>query len=99
MNCEYLDFTKQIDYDKLHEASQSLVDGNLVIFPTDTVYGIGCNPFIDSSISKLFNAKNRPFTKPINVLISNLDMLKNFFSGPTKMKTVILKLFLLCFWS
>ena len=93
MNCEYLDFTKQIDYDKLHEASQSLVDGNLVIFPTDTVYGIGCNPFIDSSISKLFNAKNRPFTKPINVLISNLDMLKNLVVNITEIEYKLMEAF------
>ena len=76
MKSEYLDFTNHIDYDKLHEASHSLVNGNLVVFPTDTVYGVGCNPFIDESISKLFHAKNRDFNKPINVLISDLKMLE-----------------------
>lgn len=93
MNCEYLGFTKQIDYDKLHEASQSLVDGNLIIFPTDTVYGIGCNPFIDSSISKLFNAKNRPLTKPINVLISNMNMLTDLTSNITDTEYKLMEAF------
>ena len=77
MESTYLDITNSIDYDKLHEASQSLADGNLVVFPTDTVYGIGCNPFSENAIQKLFHAKNRPLTKPINVLISNLDMLND----------------------
>lgn len=93
MNCEYLDFTKEIDYDKLHKASQSLLNGDLVIFPTDTVYGIGCNPFIDSSISKLYNAKNRPVTKPINVLISNMDMLKDLTAIITDTEYKLMKVF------
>ena len=93
MNCEYLDFTKQIDYDKLHDASQSLINGNLVIFPTDTVYGIGCNPFIDNSITKLFNSKNRPITKPINVLISNMDMLKCLTDNITDAEYKLMKEF------
>lgn len=93
MKSTYLDFTKQIDYDKLQKVSQSLVDGNLVVFPTDTVYGIGCNPFLESSILKLFQAKNRPLSKPINILISNLKMLNSLTLDITEVEYKLMKAF------
>jgi len=93
MNCEYLDFTNCIDYDKLQQASQSLVDGNLVVFPTDTVYGIGCNPFKEEAISNLFRTKDRPSTKPIIVLISSFEMLNSLTSNVTENEYKLMKAF------
>jgi len=93
MKSTYLDFTKQIDYDKLQKASQSLLDGNLVVFPTDTVYGIGANPFLESSISNLFHAKNRPLNKPVNVLISNYKMLDSLALNISENEYKLMKAF------
>ena len=67
------DSNKSIEY-----ASSSLKNGNIGIFPTDTVYGIGCNSLDSNTIYKLYMAKNRNLNNPINVLISDFSMLKNF---------------------
>ena len=64
---------KSIEY-----AASSLKNGNIGIFPTDTVYGIGCDSLNSDSIHKLYTAKKRNLNNPINVLISDFNMLKNF---------------------
>lgn len=52
-----------------------LVDkGGIIIFPTDTVYGIGCDPSNESSIIKLYKLKNRPLTKTLPLLTFSQSM-------------------------
>ena len=50
--------------------------GNLVVYPTDTVYGIGANPFDQIAVKKLFLAKNRPFDMPLTVAVADKDMIE-----------------------
>jgi L-threonylcarbamoyladenylate synthase len=45
--------------------------GGLVVFPTDTVYGLGCDPYNVRAVTRLLNAKGRG-EKPIPLLVSNL---------------------------
>ena len=52
------------------------ITGKIVVFPTDTVYGIGCNPFSIKALNKLFEFKQRDYTKPINVLTDSIDKIK-----------------------
>jgi L-threonylcarbamoyladenylate synthase len=50
-----------------------LIDaGSIVVYPTDTVYGIGCDPFNDDSVLRLFKIKNRPLEKHLPILASNM---------------------------
>lgn len=46
-----------------------LKKGGVLVFPTDTVYGIGCDPFIDSAVERVFAIKARSRTKPLPVLV------------------------------
>ena len=62
-----------VDKNVLDEIIQILDNDGLIIFPTDTVYGIACNSFSDNAIKKLFSAKKRSFDKPICVLTNNID--------------------------
>ncbi len=48
-------------------------DGEIVAFPTDTVYGLGTDPFQASGIIKLFEAKGRDSNKAIAILIGSMD--------------------------
>ena len=43
-------------------------NGGIIAFPTDTVYGLGCNPFNNDSISKIFELKNRDGEKKFPIL-------------------------------
>jgi L-threonylcarbamoyladenylate synthase len=50
--------------------------GNLVVYPTETLYALGANPFSEKAITKIFQVKNRPLTLPISVAVSDLEMMK-----------------------
>ena len=87
----------------IEEASELIKQGKIVIFPTETVYGIGTNGLNGNAVKRLYEVKQRPLNKPISLLISNMEMvdliakditeteykiMKNFFPGPL---TIILK--------
>lgn len=57
------------------EISNAIKNGKLVVFPTDTVYGIGTNAYDENACKRIFEAKNRPMNKPLIVLISDISML------------------------
>lgn len=50
--------------------------GGVIGFPTDTAYGLGADPFQESSVRRIFEIKGRPDNKPILVLVDSMDMLK-----------------------
>lgn len=69
--------------DNLDENSTNLIinelrKGSVGVFPTDTVYGIGCDALNLQALERLYNIKQRPLNKPINILVSNIDMVNKF---------------------
>jgi L-threonylcarbamoyladenylate synthase len=58
---------------KIEKAVEMLKSGNLVAFPTDTVYGIGADAFNKSAVERIFTAKGRDSKKPFQVLIADKD--------------------------
>lgn len=61
------------DKSSLRHAGSRLKSGQLVSFPTETVYGIGCHAFDPSAIQRVFKAKERPLTDPLIVHVCRLD--------------------------
>lgn len=59
----------------LQQAAHVIAGGGLVAFPTDTIYGLGASVRLPASIARLFSAKERPFERPIPVLIASVDQL------------------------
>ncbi|MGI6258344.1 MAG: L-threonylcarbamoyladenylate synthase [Anaerolineaceae bacterium] len=57
----------------LDKAVQLIQAGELVAFPTDTVYGLACSPFNPSSLEQIYQVKQRPEEKAIPVLVANLE--------------------------
>jgi len=51
---------------------QVLDQGGLIIYPTDTFYGIGCDLFNKKSIKQIYQLKRRPLTKPFSFVCANL---------------------------
>jgi len=49
-------------------ATKAINDGAIVVFPTDTVYGLGCNPYNHDAVLSLYEIKKRKKTKPFPVL-------------------------------
>lgn len=57
-------------------AAQLVQAGELIVFPTDTVYGIGCDPYNGQAVERLHEAKQRSLDKGIPVLVADLANLK-----------------------
>ncbi|CDI48363.1 L-threonylcarbamoyladenylate synthase [Clostridium tetani] len=57
----------------LKECGEALRNGKLVVFPTETVYGLGANALKEDAVKKIFEAKGRPQDNPLIVHISELE--------------------------
>ena len=96
-------FKENIKKEELDNVAQNIKMGKVVVFPTETVYGIGADATNKEAVDKIFIAKGRPQDNPLIVHISNIKMLnriaedvndiekkliENFWPGPM---TIILK--------
>ena len=63
--------------DGLDEAVSLIKNGELVVFPTETVYGLGANAFDSAAVGKIFEAKGRPQDNPLIVHISRVEEAKD----------------------
>jgi len=54
----------------VEEAARVVKEGGLVVYPTDTVYGLGADPFSREAVLRVYRAKERPLGKPLPVLVS-----------------------------
>jgi L-threonylcarbamoyladenylate synthase len=59
-----LDFSKAID---------ALKKGEIVVYPTDTLYGLGADVFNIDAVKKVFQIKKRSFDNPLSVAVENID--------------------------
>jgi L-threonylcarbamoyladenylate synthase len=57
----------------IEAAAEALRGGEIVAFPTDTVYGLGANALDAGAVAKVFAAKGRPSVNPLIVLVPDLD--------------------------
>ena len=60
----------------IEKTSQIIEKGGIVVFPTDTVYGIGCNPYNLNSVKKIYEIKSRAEMKSLPVLAYSLEIVK-----------------------
>ena len=59
--------------DMIHEAIEVLASGGVILYPTDTVYGLGANIFDNKAVRRVFDIKNRSYLKPLSVLVGDVD--------------------------
>ena len=67
--------------------------GNIGILPTDTVYGIGCDPLNIQALQDLYCIKNRNLNKPINILVSDIHMVKSFVKNINEIEQKLIETF------
>ena len=94
---KYIDLRNNNDFTKLELAGNIIKSGGLVLFPTETVYGLGANGLDENAVKKIYIAKGRSSDNPLILHISSMDMLsqiatnisdleyslmKNFWPGP-----------------
>ncbi len=75
MKSKYADLKQNKDLNKIKEAAMSIKEGDIVLFPTETVYGIGANALDENAVNKIFEAKGRASDNPLIVHICDMEML------------------------
>ena len=60
----------------LSVALKVLHEGDIVVYPTDTLYALGADAFNEDAVKKVFILKKRPFGNPISVAVSSYDSLQ-----------------------
>ncbi len=74
MDTKIFDLRNEKEYDKaLKAAACSIKNGGIVVFPTETVYGLGADAFNYESVQKIFEAKGRPGDNPLIVHIADWE--------------------------
>ena len=62
----------EVDGDIISQAINVLADGGVVLYPTDTVYGLGANIFDNNAVRRVFDIKHRSYLKPLSILVSDV---------------------------
>jgi len=62
---------------ELEKAVEVLESGGVVVYPTETVYGLGADAFSERAVRRVFELKGRAFKKPISVAVSSFEMLES----------------------
>lgn len=76
----------------LLDAIQSIKKGSLIVYPTDTLYALGASVFIEDAVKKVFYLKNRPFSNPLPVAVSNFDEMSKIAYTDDDAKMIVEKI-------
>jgi L-threonylcarbamoyladenylate synthase len=60
----------------IQKARQIIKNGGLIIYPTDTLYGLGADIFNQKAVEKIFTIKGRDFKKPISIMVSKIEEIR-----------------------
>ena len=73
-------FLSSCSADTINLAARSLINGNLVAFPTETVYGLGADALNKSAVARIYEVKGRPQDHPLIVHLHNLGAVDDWVS-------------------
>lgn len=62
----------------IEEAIEILKAGGLLIYPTDTLYGLGCNALDEPALRSVFAVKKRPVSNPLSIAVRDIEMMKEY---------------------
>ena len=90
---KYLDLKKDYQKEDLTLAAENIKEGNLVLFPTETVYGIGANGLNSDAVKKIFIAKGRASDNPLILHVSSIKMVDSIAKDITPLERQLMEAF------
>ena len=78
--------------EKIGMVLEILRDGGTVVYPTDTVYGLGANIFQDKAVLNVYKMKKRSLNKPVSVCLSQIDDIEKIAHLDQSVNAVIRKI-------
>lgn len=84
------------DIDKdLNLTAKKIQEGFMVVFPTETVYGLGTNGLNSYAVKKIFDVKKHSLNKPVSLLVSDINMIKTIAINVSDLELKLIE----CFFS
>ena len=74
----------------INEAVEIIKEGGVIVFPTDTVYGLGCDATNEKAVARAFKIKRRAKNRPVAVIVSDLLMVKKLAFFDKKIEKILL---------
>ena len=69
---------KNLPTDPIAAAIEVLQQENVIAYPTEAVFGVGCNPDSETAVMRLLELKQRPIDKGLILIAANFDQLKPY---------------------
>ena len=79
-----MDYYSDINPEIIDHVRGEIINGAAFIYPTETVWALGCNALNSKSVSNIFQIKNRDANKPLICLLSHFDELKHYVDLPSQ---------------
>lgn len=93
MKSKYINFKENKNYEELKAPAEAIKQGKLVLFPTETVYGIGADALNEEAVKKIYIAKGRASDNPLIAHIANLEMLDKLVENVGEEEKKLIKKF------
>lgn len=65
---------------EINQSLKTLASGGTLIYPTDTIWGLGCDATNQAAVEKVYKIKNRPDSKSLIILVNGMEMLQKYIS-------------------
>jgi L-threonylcarbamoyladenylate synthase len=72
--------TLHINQEAYERALHALISGKVIAYPTEAVYGLGCDPFNEDAVNKILQLKARPVEKGMILISHDIDVLKPYIA-------------------
>lgn len=82
---------KILSPENLTEAVEIIKNGGVIIYPTETTYGIGCDATSQEAVDKIYQIKSRPKDKPVLVLVDSIAMAKKYWQWGDRLEKLTKK--------
>ena len=90
----YFNWSETINTKEIDIISDIIKNGEIIVFPTETVYGIGANAFDEDAVRKIFIAKGRPSDNPLIVHLDNKEKIKDVAIDITQVEQKLIDSFM-----
>lgn len=88
------DWKNGIKESELNEVIDILKNNGIIVFPTETVYGIGGNAMSIDVVDRVYSAKQRPRAKAVNILVSNIKEIEKYAEISSDIEKKIIETFM-----
>ena len=61
----------------IEKAAMLMKQGEVIAYPTEAVVGLGCDPFNEQAVKRLFHVKQRPYEKGVILIAANIEQIRD----------------------